>query len=482
MKSRFSRLAASVGGLLQQLRLQRWTALAVAGGFLVALAVVLVTTQAPSFALHGKSASWQAGTVADMDFVIERDFQYVDEPATQLKKDAQEKLVPPVFMLNPLVTASVLDTFDRFSQALGRLAKQGLTETSMLSRLRVDFPDHVSRAMLHSLLDSRDLGQALGDARALLGGVLAGGIIDLGVHSEDAVRAGAVELRQTVEGRLQSEEMPLDQATTMQNVAALVETRALQNPYGEAERRAILQLVRAFAAVNVFYDEESTALRRMRARADVQPVTEKLARGQVLVRRGDLVSEPVARKIAALGAYSKILDVNAILGGGLFLLLTFALALYLLSLKGPNGSIRHSSALLIIGMGLGHIIVSALVVRFASLPDWMPLSVAIPTSAMSMLVAILVSTPVGVFFSLAVSLALLLLTSMGVQVFLFAFLSGVAATAVVLNADRRIDLVRAGLLLSLADALILFVLGLLGNYTPRMILSLLGWGIANGFL
>ena len=232
MKSRFSRLAASVGGLLQQLRLQRWTALAVAGGFLVALAVVLVTTQAPSFALHGTSASWQSGTVADMDFVIERDFQYVDDPATQLKKDAQEKLVPPVFMLNPLVTASVLDTFDRFSQALGRLAKQGLTETSMLSRLRVDFPDHVSRAMLHSLLDSRDLGQALGDARALLEGVLAGGIIDLGVHSEDAVRAGTVELRQTVEGRLQSEEMPLDQATTLQNVTALVETRSLRNPTG----------------------------------------------------------------------------------------------------------------------------------------------------------------------------------------------------------------------------------------------------------
>jgi len=42
--------------------------------------------------------------------------------------------------------------------------------------------------------------------------------------------------------------------------------------------------------------------------------------------------------------------------------------------------------------------------------------------------------------------------------------------------------VRAGLFLSLADALILVVLGLLANYDPRMILSLLGWGIANGFL
>jgi hypothetical protein len=70
---------------------------------------------------------------------------------------------------------------------------------------------------------------------------------------------------------------------------------------------------------------------------------------------------------------------------------------------------------------------------------------------------------------------------MNVQAFLFAFLSGVAATAVVLDAEKRIDLVRAGLLLSLADALVLAILGLLGNYHPRMILPLLGWGIANGF-
>jgi putative nucleotidyltransferase with HDIG domain len=133
-------------------------------------------------------------------------------------------------------------------------------------------------------------------------------------------------------------------------------------------------------------------------------------------------------------------------------------------------------------MGLAHLAVSALVVRLVPLPDWMPAAVAIPTSAMSMLIAILVSTPVGVFFSLVVSMALLLLTGMGVQGFLFAFLSGVAATAVVLEAERRIDLVRAGLLLSVFDVLILVTLGLLGNYEPRMLLSLLGWGVANGFL
>jgi membrane-associated HD superfamily phosphohydrolase len=96
--------------------------------------------------------------------------------------------------------------------------------------------------------------------------------------------------------------------------------------------------------------------------------------------------------------------------------------------------------------------------------------------------AILVSTPVAVFFSLAASLALLPLTGMSVQPFLFAFLSGIAGTAVVLDAEKRIDLVRAGLFLSLASAAVFLVLGLLGNYEPRMVGSLVAAGAANGFL
>jgi cyclic-di-AMP phosphodiesterase PgpH len=482
MKNRRARFSARLGRVVQLVRLERWTAVAAAAGFLLAFAVVVVATQLPTLTARGARGSWQAGAVAEADYVIARDFQFVDEPATKQKRDAQERLVPPVFVLNAGVTANILDGFDRFSQALERLDKEGLAEDAVLARLRIDFPDNASRPLVRALLGSHDLAKALADARAILEGVLAGGVVDLSAHRDEAVTAGAIELRRTVDGRLQTEEVPLEAVTSMTNAAALAETRALQNPYGEQERRVVLAAVRAFTGENTFYDGQATDLRRARARAAVQPVTEKLARGQVLVRRGDVVSGPLAERISALGAYSKSLDANAIVGGGLFLLMTFVLALYLLNMKGPNGPLRRGNALLVIGMGLGHVVVSALVVRFATLPEWMPVSVALPTGAMAMLVAILVSTPVGVFFSLAVSLSLLLVSSMSVQVFLFSFLGGVAATAVVLNAERRIDLVRAGLLLAAADALILVVIGLLGNYTPRMILSLVGWGTANGFL
>jgi len=479
--SRFS-IFARAAGSVRRVRVERWTVLAVGGAFLAAAAIVLVTTLLPSIALRDRTVSWEPGAVAQKDYVVERDFRYVDEKETEARRDAREKLVPPVFGLNALVSAGALDDFDRFSQSFLQREKQGISDEKVILAMLGDFPTQTSRADLRLLLAYRDVAQAFEDARDLLQTALAHGIVDIIAHKDESAHAGAIEVRRILDGRVQSEEIPLDQVTTLDNLAAQTGARAEQRSYSDAERRVVLALVRAFAVNNTFYDQESSVLRKSRARAETEPVAEKLSRGEVLVRAGDVVTESTAQKIRALGDYTRAIDANEVIGSVLFLLITFSVALYLLSMKGTAVALRRSHVLLLLGMGLGHLAVSALVVRLVSLPDWVPVSVVIPTSAMTMLVAILVSTPVGVFFSLAVSLALLLLTGMGIQGFLFALLSGIAATAVVLNAERRIDLVRAGVLLSLADLLILSVEGILANYESRMFVSLLGWGVANGFL
>jgi cyclic-di-AMP phosphodiesterase PgpH len=481
---RSSRLAliSRWGEMIQRLRLERWTAIAVGAAFLVAFAIVIVTTQFQSLSMRGRATSWEPGEVADTDYVVERDFQYVDEKATQSRRDAQEKTVPPVFALNTLTSTAGLDTFDRFSQALLRQVRQGASADAILLRLQSDFPDVVSRADLRLFLGYRDLPLALQDARSLLEVLLSRGVIDLVAHRDEAQSAGAIEERRILDGRVQSDVVQLGQVLTIDNVAAQADVLATDRSYDDALRRVVVTLVRDFAVSNAAYDAENTQLHKNRAAAAVDPVTEKLARGQVLVRRGDVVSDAAALRIAALSAYTKTVDINGIVGSALFLLVAFVIALYLFTLKGATASLRHGYALLILGMALGHLVLSALVVRLVPLPDWVPAAVVIPTSTMTMLVAILVSTPVGVFFSFVVSLGLLLVTGMGIQGFLFALLSGIAATAVVLEAEKRIDLVRAGLLLSLADALLLLILGLLANYDTRMMLSLMGWGIVNGFL
>jgi putative nucleotidyltransferase with HDIG domain len=463
--------------VIQRLRLEKTTSIAVGVTFLTACAVVLAATQFRAFSPVG--GGWLSGTVADKDFVVERDFQYVDETSTEVRREAQAELVPPVFTLNNLVATTALASFDRFTQSLLRQLRQGVSGDRITQSLQVDLPEGIESPDLHPLITARQPAVTLDHARGLLDAALARGVIDLLAHRDEAQRAGAIELRSTQDGGVQSEQIPLDNLQTSDTLAGQIDERAREMSLPDTERRLVVPLVVAFASDNAFYDADTTLVHRNRARAEVTPVTEKLARGQVLVRRGDIISESAAQKIRALGEYTRAVDLNRVFGSIFFLLLVFAAAIYLLSFKGAT--LRRGQVFLVLGMGLGHLALSAVVARFVTLPDWIPAAVAIPTSAMSMLIAILIATPVGVFFSLVASLALLLITSMGIQGFLFAFLSGLAGTAVAAGAEKRIDLVRAGILLALADATVLLLLGLLANYAPGMVLGMVLGGLGNGF-
>jgi putative nucleotidyltransferase with HDIG domain len=482
MKSDRRGVPVRAGDLARRLGREKWTTLAVGVTFLLCVAVILAVTLSGGFFLRDRSATVVVGTAAPRDFVVERDFPFVDTRATEIKRDAREKLVPPVFVLNDSVTRDALLSFDRFSQSLSQWRGQGLSPAIIFEKVQADFPGRLTREDVQTLLHSDDPARQIDDARSLLEVALSRGTVDLVTHHDEALAAGAIELRRVQDGLAQSEEVPGDQVLTADNVTNQMDARATELGRNGDEKHTILALLRSFVVVNSFYDAPMTLERRNRARADVDPVVEKLARGQVLVRRGDLVTEPVAVKIQALTAYMKSLDVHGVIGSVLFLIVIFCVAFFLLGMRGAGVAIRRNNALLLLGLGLGHVIVSALVARFVELPDWVPVSAAIPTATMSMMIAILVSTPVGVFFSLVVSLALLLLTGMSVQSFLFAFLSGVAATAVVLDAERRLDLVRAGLFLSLLSVIILTMLGVLANDEPGRFLPLAAWGAANGFL
>jgi putative nucleotidyltransferase with HDIG domain len=461
---------------------ERWNQGALAAAFLVALAIVLAAVQLERVSVRPWNALPQTGDTAANDFIVARDFMYVDVKATEERRAARARLVPPVFSLRDESTEAALRTFDRFSRSLDRLLKEGAAGERIVATLERDFPQRFAPGDLSLLIRLRDLPRAIEEGRGLLRRALARGIMDIGPHREAAQRAGSIELRRVLVSGAQSFEVPIDLVITPQNVVPLMETAVTGNTRTNGARKAALLLLQAFAAENSFYNQGETTARMNQARASIEPVAEMLPRGLVLARRGDFISEPVAAKIRALNEHAREFSVGSLLGSAFFLLLVFALAAYLFSLPGSAVPLARSLILLLLGLGLAHVLISAAVARFFPLPDWLPVALTVPTSAMSMLVALLISTPAGVFFSLAATLPLVLVAGPGIPGFLFSFLSGIAATAVALRAERRIDLVRAGLVLALLDAAIATILGRLGGNATARLLVLTGIGIANGFL
>jgi putative nucleotidyltransferase with HDIG domain len=475
-------LLARVVAHLRERRVRRW-AVAVAGAaFGLSWLAVVAATQFPGVFLRRQAGVVEAGRVAERDIVVDRDFVYVDESATRLKQEARAALVPPVFALNDGVSAEALTRFDAFASLVLGLQREGVSADRFYLKVQVDFPGRFRAQDIRLISARADVAAVLANARSLLEEALAGGIINLQAHRQEIQNAGSIELWRIRDNRVQTEEVSVDRLAAADDVPAAWQGRALELARDDGERRAMLALLDAFAVENAFYDAESTDLHRARARGEVEPVTEHLARGQVLARRGDIVSESTALRLKALGEFARTVNVNQILGGALLLAGALALAAWLLSPGVLGISVTPGQAVLLAGLSVLLVAAGAMLARFAALPSWLPLSMALPVGAVAMTAALLVSGPAAVIITLASSLALVLLAGLPSSAFLFGVLSGAAAAATATRAERRIDLVKAGLQLAVVDALIAATLGLLGNLEASRFLPLLGWGAANGFL
>jgi putative nucleotidyltransferase with HDIG domain len=486
MKSRFrdtvARLAAGIAAALRERRVRR-SSLAVAGGvFVLCWVAVIAATQFPGVFLRRQASGVAAGHIAERDIVVDRDFVYVDDTATRLKQEAREALVPPVFALNEGVSAEALARFDAFAGLVTRLLREGVSAERLYLKVQVDFPGRFREQDVRLLAERADAALVLDGSRQLLDAALAAGIINLKAHRQEIQNAGSIELWRIRDNRVQTEEVPFDRLTGADDVPAAWQGRALELARDDGERRVMLAVLGAFAVENAFYDAENTALHRARARGEVEPVTERLSRGQVLVRRGDVITESTALRVKALGEFERTVNVNLIIGSALLLAGCLALAAGLLSPGFLGTALERGQLLLLAAMSVLLVAAGAVLARFAALPTWLPLTVALPIGAVAMVTALLTSAPAAVVVALATSLALILLSGLPSTAFIFGILSGAAAAAMAVRAERRIDLVKAGLQLSIVDALIAAAVGLLANLEPVRFAALIAWGAVNGFL
>lgn len=486
MKSRLGdavrSLAGRIAANLRERRIRRWSLGIAAGVFVLCWIAVIAATQFPGAFLSRQAGAVAAGRVAERDIVVDRDFVYVDATATRLKQEARAALVPPVFILNEGVSAEALERFDAFDELIGRLLREKASVESVYLKVQVEFPGRFRQQDIRLLTGRADAVQALAASRRLLEEALSAGIVNVQAHRQDIQNAGGIELWRSAEGGLQKVKVTVDRLAAADDVTAAWQGRALELARDDGERRVMLAVLDAFAVENAFYDAENTNLHRARARSEVEPVTERLVRGQVLARRGDVISESTAQRVAALGQFARTVNVNQIFAGALLLGCCLALASWLLSPSVLGFALERGQQLLLASVSVLLVAAGAALARLAALPSWLPLTMALPVGAVAMVAALLVSGPAAVIVTLAASLALILLAGIPSTAFLFGVLSGAAGAATAIRAERRIDLVKAGLQLSLIDVLIAATLALLANLEPARFVSLLVWGAANGFL
>jgi putative nucleotidyltransferase with HDIG domain len=448
--------------------------------FIVAVAIVLVTTQFGSVFPLLRASDYEMGSVAERDYVVERDILYLDQEATRLKREAAGKLVLPIFRVNEQIGEERLQSFSEFRERLLALSREESSLDTVFLRLQVEFPGILSKEKLARLLDTNQRSTVFEQAGTILGQIFETGLIKLPEQDAQLLSPGAIEVWRWMGGKLVKEEYFPADVLTKKKLESWIEERF---PAISAQLLPLTKdLVRAFAIENGFFDAEETEKSRQKAMEEVEPVQAKLVRDQVIVRRGDIIDAETAARIRALGEYSVTVNLNSIAGNVLFLLILFFFALFLYQKRVVGRSLKHNQVLFLAATVLTFLLASALLARFFTPPEGIPFSVILPTAAISILVTLIVSTRAGIALSLILALLVLPVAEMDPYSFLFVLLTGVAGTAVVQRAERRIDLVRAGAYLSALNVALLVFFALLQSIGRSWLLPVLGWSLLNGFI
>jgi putative nucleotidyltransferase with HDIG domain len=476
-QSRYRRLLAGlrdIGGA-SRLGLAFLTA-----GLLIILAIIILATQFGSLFNRVRLTDYVVGKAAEKTFTVERDIIYTDETATRLKREAAGKLVSPVFRVNEEISERSLEQFNDFQALVIDLHRQQASPERAFLEMQATFPGILSRGQLQALLALEEPGKLLAQAKTILQEILERGVISLAERNATLESSGTIEVWRWREGKLEKEEYELAELLSRETLAAWLSQRTAE--FAETEKPLIAMLIDAFAVENGFLDPDQTEKHRQQAVAEVEPVMAKLVKDQIVIRRGDIVTNAAVSQIKAVGAYSASVNINSLVGTSLYVILMGVLSLFILHRRFLKGELKPKQIFFLLATAVFFLLYAAVVSRVTALPPELPISVILPSAAVAMLITLLVSANAGFIFSFILSLLLLPILEMEVSPFLFALLTGIGGTAVVTQAERRIDLIKAGVILSVLNFTILVALGLLRNLPSGWLLPALGWSLINAFL
>jgi len=246
-------------------------------------------------------------------------------------------------------------------------------------------------------------------------------------------------------------------------------------------KAAATLLVEKFVLPTAVYNPTLTDALRKEARNSVAPQIKQIDKGETIISEGEIVSREKMKIITALLERKPKLDIRESLAIAFYLAGIFFLSYIMFAPLIKHGRRTYQHAYILLSSAVLFTLNLFVLLTFSLLPPMIPMSLAGITALVSMMVATLITHRVGIITSLMLSLFFFCIPDVDPYAFVFSFLSGITATYLIRNAEKRIDLVSATVKLALVVTAILITIGLFQQMDPRWYLSATGLGIFHAF-
>ena len=423
------------------------------------------------------------GSIADRDITAGKDVVYFDSEATQLRIDAEERLVLPVFQLDTGITSRIQEQYRDFSSSFKELMNQDVALETSILMLQSKFPGTLSRENLLALAKSSLKAQALVYAEDILGTILGNGVFSLPTEGLSPFNQDYFELKRLVNDKAELEQRLRSSMITKVELRQAIDGEVTKKHLAWPLNSIVSGLVLGFASENAFFDETTSLSRLRRVASKVDPVMRAVGKNELLIRKGEMISEESYARLQAIRQAVSKADIGLSLRGLGILLTSAILGYFLMKRNDAEYGATGKSGIL---MGIYGALLFYFIVLLASRTSEGQLQIEgaylVPVALFAGITAALAGQRFAFSFSIVLGMLAASASNLNPYYVLFIILSGIFATFLISTVRTRLDLVLAAVF----QAGIQFLLGLVLLVQQGLrigeLFSLSGYLALNGFV
>jgi putative nucleotidyltransferase with HDIG domain len=450
---------------------QRWLLLIVASLFIAAFLSQTLEEVPPLYRL---------GDVAQKDVRTDRDLLVQDKSATEEKRENAARKVLPVYDYTPTIMPEIEGIIDSVFSVLKRRGAEKTQKEEVEHILGFELTPREFLVLKAHRFNEKMIKLT----EDLIAPFIKQGIVsDKGLFlQEEGIEVRNIQTGEEVTRRDLGS--LLDYGEAKEAIKKTLEGPQAQNIPVEL-RGVMVKIINNLISPNFTFNKEETDRRREVERTLVKPVFFSIEKGEILLRKGERVTEEGLLKLEALRE-ERHKGGTLIMIVGFFLLTGFFLAaFYLFSTKNirkispTNKDIVFLILVLISSLGMTRISV-AIAEGLAGAFPGVPLGsyyYFFPVAAGAMLIRVVLNSEVALVYSIFVSLLTGLLFGEGIFLPIFYLIGSIVGAHSVARCDQRSQLIKGGLLVGLTNFLLIAFQGMI---TGRIFAVDALWGLLMG--
>jgi cyclic-di-AMP phosphodiesterase PgpH len=453
-QSIIGKLRAGISLFTDQPRIKR----AVISVFFISLVLIVLGDNFLFLKQLKSRENLQLGDVAWEDIFSEQSFQYVDQDSTERLTALRLASVNGVFVRQEGITQKILDDIDNDKTQFEVLAE---SEASLASFQALGFP--LGEDQISFLLEDQLYSVIFDFVRDVSFQILNLGYFNLLNYPNDSSYAtGVVDLVETGEEGIVAT-LASANLLTIDNLEDYLDGMLKERGLENGELAITAALVNFFLKENCYFNEKLTAQKKTQVLNGIEPVYVNVDEGEKIIGLGEVVTSEVQQELNAywdqIGRFKTI----PLLKAFSYLLLLALLALILI-VYVPVEIDNTKNILLVLWSLPVFVFTVTLFEKIIIMESLSYSAVLIPTGLFTLLMSQMVIGKRGtIVYSMIISLLAFFVCGLNPHVLIYSLITGMAGTLVLTGGEKRIDILKSGLLLGAVNLFCIFYFDLINR-------------------